>query len=151
MTRTPLPSTSLASAAEKLSTNALVATFGTIGQMEAIRVLSDKAAEVQRLAFSFGRTPARALLEYRVGGIKTNLTFHRRVMQHAVFGGGDYSTAFTEENKAELLRPIEIADSDEALDAALAAAALEALHQESLAGGTATDAGTAARSRWQDA
>lgn len=38
----------------------LFATFGTIGQMEAIRLLSDKGAEVQRLAFSFGRTPARA-------------------------------------------------------------------------------------------
>ena len=38
----------------------LVATFGTIGQFEAIRLLSDKATEVQRLAFSFGRTPARA-------------------------------------------------------------------------------------------
>jgi uncharacterized protein (TIGR02099 family) len=36
------------------------ATFGTIGQLEAVRLLSDKAAEVQRLAFSFGRTPARA-------------------------------------------------------------------------------------------
>lgn len=38
----------------------LVATLGTIGQFEAIRLLSDRAAEVQRLAFSFGRTPARA-------------------------------------------------------------------------------------------
>jgi uncharacterized protein (TIGR02099 family) len=38
----------------------LQAKIGTIGQFEAIRLLSDKAAEVQRLAFSFGGTPARA-------------------------------------------------------------------------------------------
>jgi uncharacterized protein (TIGR02099 family) len=38
----------------------LIGTFGTIGNFEALRVLSDKAAEVQRLAFSLGRAPARA-------------------------------------------------------------------------------------------
>ncbi len=91
---------------------------------------------------------ARALAEYRVGGIKTNLTFHRRVMQNAVFAGGDYSTAFIEENKAELLRPIEIAESDEALDAALAAAALETLHAGKSEAPSA-QAGGNERSSWQ--
>ena len=38
----------------------LIATFGTIGQFEAVRLVSDKASAVQRLAFTFGRTPARA-------------------------------------------------------------------------------------------
>lgn len=38
----------------------LIATFGTIGQFEAIRSLSEKTSEVQRLAVSFGKTPARA-------------------------------------------------------------------------------------------
>ena len=43
---------------------------------------------------------ARALTEYRVGGIKTNLAFHRRVMRSADFRAGKYSTAYIEGHKA---------------------------------------------------
>jgi acetyl-CoA carboxylase biotin carboxylase subunit len=69
----------------------------------------------------------RALTEYRVGGIKTNLAFHRRVMDNASFREGRYDTSYIEREKAELLRPLEPTDSDEALDAALAAAAIQAV------------------------
>jgi acetyl-CoA carboxylase biotin carboxylase subunit len=70
---------------------------------------------------------SRALSEYRVGGIKTNLAFHRRVMKNEAFRRGRYDTSFIESHKAELLRPLELEEGEEALDAALAAAALHAL------------------------
>jgi acetyl-CoA carboxylase biotin carboxylase subunit len=67
----------------------------------------------------------RALAEYRVGGIKTNLVFHRRVLKNASFREGRYDTSFIEREKAELLAPLE-PEGDDALDAALIAAALHA-------------------------
>ncbi|HLK92422.1 MAG TPA: biotin carboxylase N-terminal domain-containing protein, partial [Polyangia bacterium] len=63
----------------------------------------------------------RALGEYHVGGIKTNLAFHRRVMRHAAFRAGDYDTGFIERHKADLLQPA--ADDETAALAAIAAAA----------------------------
>jgi acetyl-CoA carboxylase biotin carboxylase subunit len=45
----------------------------------------------------------RALSEYHVGGIRTNLAFHRRVMRHGRFIAGDYDTGFIERHKAELV------------------------------------------------
>jgi acetyl-CoA carboxylase biotin carboxylase subunit len=68
----------------------------------------------------------RALGEYRVGGIKTNLAFHRRVMRNASFREGRYDTSFIEREKAELFRPLELEEDEQALDAALVAAALHA-------------------------
>jgi pyruvate carboxylase len=102
----------------------------------------------------------RALMEYRVGGIKTNLPFHRRVLRNADFRAGRYSTAFIETHKAELLRPLELSEQDQSaqadaqltLDAALAAAAIFALEsapQPAAAGGAS--APTSERSAWQRA
>jgi acetyl-CoA carboxylase biotin carboxylase subunit len=88
---------------------------------------------------------ARALAEYRVGGIKTNLLFHRRVMQSEAFRAGRYSTAFIEEHKAELLRPVEV----EAGEVALAAAAIHAV-EAAPAPAQAAAAGSE-RSAWQRA
>src|SRR5262249_39781383 len=68
---------------------------------------------------------ARALGEYRVGGIKTNLAFHRRVMRNEAFRAGRYSTAFIEEHRAELLRPLELDEAS--LDLTLAAAVIHAV------------------------
>ncbi|MSP63827.1 MAG: acetyl-CoA carboxylase biotin carboxylase subunit [Myxococcales bacterium] len=69
----------------------------------------------------------RALAEYRVGGIKTNLAFHRRVMKNREFQSGDYDTSFIERHKAELC----VAGGDDAgvLDDALAAAAIHAVSE----------------------
>ncbi|HEY7956430.1 MAG TPA: acetyl-CoA carboxylase biotin carboxylase subunit, partial [Polyangia bacterium] len=67
---------------------------------------------------------ARALAEYRVGGIKTNLAFHRRVMNNEDFRRGRYDTSFIEGHRAELLRPLELEEQDGALDDAIAAAAI---------------------------
>ena len=44
----------------------------------------------------------RALDEYHVGGIQTNLPFHRQVLRHPAFIAGDYDTGFIERHKAEL-------------------------------------------------
>jgi len=91
---------------------------------------------------------ARALSEYRVGGIKTNLAFHRRVMKNASFREGRYDTSYIEREKAELLRPLDADESDEALDAVLAAAAIEAASDVPR---TVESAGaTVERSAWQN-
>jgi acetyl/propionyl-CoA carboxylase alpha subunit len=65
----------------------------------------------------------RALAEYHVGGIRTNLPFHRRVMRHPAFIAGAYDTGFIERHKADLapLRP-----DDRTAQLAAVAAALEA-------------------------
>jgi len=69
----------------------------------------------------------RALKEYRVGGIKTNLAFHRRVLREPDFRAGKYSTAYIEAHKELLAKPYGLDDDEAVLDAALAAAALHAL------------------------
>ena len=66
---------------------------------------------------------ARALDEYQVGGIKTNLAFHRRLMKQADFRRGDFDTGFIERHKAELCPPAPTVDAD-AERAAITAAAI---------------------------
>jgi len=44
----------------------------------------------------------RALDEYQVRGIETNLPFHRRCLRHAAFIEGDYDTGFIGRHAAEL-------------------------------------------------
>jgi len=65
----------------------------------------------------------RALAEYHVGGIRTNLAFHRRVMRHPAFIAGEYDTGFIERHKAELMPPAldEETEAFAAIGAALAA------------------------------
>jgi acetyl-CoA carboxylase biotin carboxylase subunit len=64
----------------------------------------------------------RALDEYRVGGIKHNLGFHRRLMRHPTFIAGEFDTGFIDREKAILLAPYVLEGED--LDIALAAAAI---------------------------
>jgi acetyl-CoA carboxylase biotin carboxylase subunit len=63
----------------------------------------------------------RALAEYHVGGIRTNLAFHRQVMRHPAFIAGDYDTGFIERHKAEL-QPAAPDEETAALAAVVAAA-----------------------------
>jgi acetyl-CoA carboxylase, biotin carboxylase subunit len=63
----------------------------------------------------------RALGEYHVGGIRTNLAFHRQVMRHPAFIAGEYDTGFIERHKSEL-QPA-APDEDTATLAAVVAAA----------------------------
>ena len=96
----------------------------------------------------------RALLESRVGGLKTNLAFHRRVLREPAFRAGKYSTAYIEAHKDLLAKPIALDENDDALDAALTAAALHALDaaaQPSTTGAAASPTATNERSAWQRA
>ncbi|MEO6773078.1 MAG: acetyl-CoA carboxylase biotin carboxylase subunit [Kofleriaceae bacterium] len=67
----------------------------------------------------------RALDEYQVRGIETNLAFHRRCVRHVAFIEGDYDTGFIARNAAELHPRAEGGE----LDAAIIAAALDALQK----------------------
>src|SRR5436190_17188374 len=80
---------------------------------------ADRPAAIERMR--------RALDEYQVGGIKTNLAFHRLVMRHPAFLTGDYDTGFIERHKAELIPPPPSAAEQEqaAIAAALFAARAE--------------------------
>jgi len=64
----------------------------------------------------------RALDEYVVRGIETNLAFHRRCLRHAAFIDGDYDTGFIGRNAAQLAPTADDGD----VDALVIAAALEA-------------------------
>jgi acetyl-CoA carboxylase biotin carboxylase subunit len=72
-----------------------------------------RAAAIERMR--------RALGEYHVGGIRTNLAFHRQVMRHPEFIAGNYDTGFIERHKPELAPPA--IDDATATLAAVAAAA----------------------------
>jgi acetyl-CoA carboxylase biotin carboxylase subunit len=64
----------------------------------------------------------RALSEYVVTGIRTNLAFHGRLMAHADFRDGRYHTGFIDEHKADLLAD-RMPPDPQALAVALAVAA----------------------------
>lgn len=68
----------------------------------------------------------RALSEYRVSGVKTNLYFHRRVMDHPEFIKGGYSTQFIEKHLEDLLKP----NASEALLALAGAAVAKAMEDK---------------------
>jgi acetyl-CoA carboxylase biotin carboxylase subunit len=76
----------------------------------------------------------RALAEYHVGGIRTNLPFHRQVMRHAAFLAGEYDTGFIDRHKAELAPAEPDDDTAElaAVAAALAAGQAEARQESEL-------------------
>jgi acetyl-CoA carboxylase biotin carboxylase subunit len=71
---------------------------------------------------------ARALREYVVTGIRTNLSFHQRLMAHPAFIKGDYDTGFIDRFRDELVDYPEVAEDDAeawAIATALAASKLE--------------------------
>jgi acetyl-CoA carboxylase, biotin carboxylase subunit len=68
----------------------------------------------------------RALDEYQVSGIETNLPFHRRCLRHDEFIEGRFDTGFIARN-ATTLTPL-LRDGD--VDAALVAAILEQVQTE---------------------
>jgi acetyl-CoA carboxylase biotin carboxylase subunit len=69
----------------------------------------------------------RALSEYVVTGIRTNLALHDRVLAHPAFVAGHYNTGFLERHKAELLAASPGGTEDaEAVAVALAVAAARA-------------------------
>lgn len=106
----------------------------------------DRAQAVARLR--------RALGEYRVAGIATNLPLLRAVVAHAAFAAGDYDTGFLERHRGELCAAQEGARAEPSA-MAVAAAALEtawgpsaaATHERAVAG--QAEAGGVVPSPWR--
>jgi acetyl-CoA carboxylase biotin carboxylase subunit len=88
---------------------------------------------------------ARALSEYRVSGMKTNLYFHRKAIAHPVFAKGNYSTRFIDDHLAEMLKP----EPAEATLALAAAAVAKALGEKQIKVLTETRASETSVSSWR--
>ena len=93
------------------------------------------------------RRMARALDEYTVLGIRTNLPFHRRVMREADFQSGVYDTGYIESHKAGLLAPYGLSDADQ--EAAMAAAAIVAATGKARTGGSGSAPSSTEPSAWR--
>jgi acetyl-CoA carboxylase biotin carboxylase subunit len=87
----------------------------------------------------------RALDEYQVLGIETNLAFHRRCMRHAAFVAGDYDTGFIGRNAAELAP----CAGEPELTAAIIAVALDAATTAAPVATPASHHGTTEHSGWR--
>jgi acetyl/propionyl-CoA carboxylase alpha subunit len=88
----------------------------------------------------------RALREYQVRGIKTNISFNQWILRHRRFMSGDVNTGFIDEeyrvsNTEEILPHKEIA---------LASAAIAALHREQEQTLGLLAKGAAEQSRWRE-
>ncbi|MBX3225785.1 MAG: acetyl-CoA carboxylase biotin carboxylase subunit [Labilithrix sp.] len=81
----------------------------------------------------------RALSEYVVTGIRTNLAFHEKLFSHPEFAAGDYDTGFIERHKDELLGYPQVPEADR--DAVAVAVALAAARMERATGATSAARG----------
>ena len=88
----------------------------------------------------------RALREYQVRGIKTNIPFHQWILRHPRFMAGDFNTGFIDE-EYRYLRKEEILPHK---DIALASAAIAALGREHERAVHMVERGAAEKSRWRD-
>jgi acetyl-CoA carboxylase biotin carboxylase subunit len=87
----------------------------------------------------------RALDEYVVTGIRTNLAFHQKLMAHPDFVAGRYDTGFIDRHRDALLGYAGVPEGDEA---AVAAAIAIAVHREAQAGVAAPAAIGPSASPW---
>jgi acetyl/propionyl-CoA carboxylase alpha subunit len=92
----------------------------------------------------------RALSEYTVLGVATNLAFLERLLSHPRVLAGDYDTTFVEAHAAELTEPLE--SDEQRLRDALVLTALAA-HADRKTGPSPHQNGqaVASSSRWRDA
>jgi acetyl-CoA carboxylase, biotin carboxylase subunit len=81
----------------------------------------------------------RALSEYIVTGIRTNLAFHEKLFQHPDFVAGNYDTGFIERNQDELLGYPQVPEADR--DAVSVAIAIAAARLERATGAHAAETG----------
>jgi acetyl-CoA carboxylase biotin carboxylase subunit len=87
------------------------------------------------------RRMSRALSEYVVTGIRTNLVFHEKLMTHPEFAAGRYHTGFIDQHAAELLGYGHVApEEQELIAAAVAIAAARAERGTARAEGETTEA-----------
>jgi acetyl-CoA carboxylase biotin carboxylase subunit len=87
----------------------------------------------------------RALDEYQVRGIETNLPFHRRCVRQAAFAAGDYDTGFIARNARELTP----GTGEPELIAAIVAAALDTATQAAPRTAAVDREATTEISRWR--
>jgi acetyl-CoA carboxylase, biotin carboxylase subunit len=99
----------------------------------------DRARAVERMR--------RAIGEYVVAGIRTNLPFHERLFEHPEFIVGDYDTGFIDRNRDTLLAGTRIAEADRERVAAAVAVAAFRSQKASINGGAKPAAG-ASTSPW---
>jgi acetyl-CoA carboxylase, biotin carboxylase subunit len=97
----------------------------------------DRAAAVARMR--------RALDEYHVAGIETNLPFHRRCLRHPSFVAGEYDTGFIARHAAELIPSA----SAQERQIAIATSAVDATVQRRAAPVSAPTATQPPRSLWR--
>jgi acetyl-CoA carboxylase biotin carboxylase subunit len=90
----------------------------------------------------------RALDEYQVRGIETNLAFHRRCFRHAEFVAGEFDTGFIGRNAQELAPRAEPHELDAAIIAAALAQGTASPAQAAVAHQPSTN-GTAEISGWR--
>jgi len=87
----------------------------------------------------------RALREYQVRGIKTNISFHQWILRHPRFMSGNFSTGFIDEEyhsmRKEELHPHK--------EIALASAAIAAIHREQELRLSLLAKGAAEPSKWR--
>ncbi len=83
----------------------------------------------------------RALREYVITGIKSNLTFHEKLLAHPEFAAGRYHTGFIQEHGKEVLGYHDVpADQQAVLAAAIAIAASRVERSAARAEGAAAEA-----------
>jgi acetyl-CoA carboxylase biotin carboxylase subunit len=102
----------------------------------------DRATAIARMA--------RALAEYEVKGIRTNLAFLHSVILHPGFGRGGYDTGFLDQYASEILAPLVPSQDDKARALVVAAVrAFEKSKQASPAAGSSQNGTAAPASRWK--
>jgi acetyl-CoA carboxylase biotin carboxylase subunit len=89
----------------------------------------------------------RALREYQVRGIKTNIPFHQWVLRHPRFMSGDLDTGFVNEQLPYMVKEGLLPNRH----VALASAAISALYREQERSLRLVEKGTAERSEWREA
>jgi acetyl-CoA carboxylase, biotin carboxylase subunit len=89
----------------------------------------------------------RALTEYQVHGIKTNISFLRKIIKHPDFVRGGYDTSFIDHHSKDLMSPIEKADP--LITKAIAIAALAMFQQEKTPSTITSSDVKAPASRWR--
>lgn len=91
------------------------------------------------------RRMSRALGEYRVGGIKTNLWFHRALMLHPAWIEADLDTAFIERHPELLHKGLD----ENHINMALIAAAIKHYKTEARRGADGSAAGAGNKNQWK--
>ena len=88
----------------------------------------------------------RALREYQIRGIKTNIPFHQWILRHPRFMAGEFNTGFIDD-EYRYMRKEEVFPHK---DIALASAAIAALRREQERAVHMLQRGAAEKSRWRD-